>query len=127
MIYMTTGFVDEYDNPKVVLEATVTKAFSQDILFRCVQTAIRLVGMQATTSAHPLHQNIQDALKIQNSNESSKALKEYAAFVGLQHSAVNTRKYFIILRKNKFVRVLFKTIASRTISATRWAYMKTHS
>lgn len=98
MIYMTTGIIDEYDNPKVVLETAVTKAFSQDILLRCVQTAIRLIGMQATTSTHPLHQNIQDALQLQNISESSKSLKEYVAFVGLQHCAVTTRKF---LRKFK--------------------------
>lgn len=89
MIYLTTGFVDTYDNPKIDLEAAVTKAFSQDILLRCVQTAVHLIGIQATTSNHPLQQNIHDALQLQNTIESSRALKEYVAHVGLQHCAVS--------------------------------------
>lgn len=89
MIYLTTGIVDDYDNPKIDLEAAVTKAFSQDILMRCVQTAVHLIGMQATMSTHPLQQQILDALELQQMVESSKALKEYVAHVGLQHCAVN--------------------------------------
>lgn len=89
MIYLTTGFVDEYDNAKIDLESAVTKAFSQDILLRCVQTALKLIGMPATTSTHPLQQNILDAVQLQNTVESSKALKEYVAHVGLQHCAVS--------------------------------------
>lgn len=98
MIYLTTGFVDVYDNAKIDLEAAVTKAFSQDLLLRCAQSAVQLIGMQATTSDHPLQQHIQDALQLQNTVESSKALKEYVAHVGLQHCAVS----FFVCRARLF-------------------------
>lgn len=84
MIYLTTGIIDQYDNPQVDLECAICKAFSQDILMKIAKTAINLMGTEAT-----MQECIQDAFQLNYTTETSDTLKRYVARVGLQHCLVN--------------------------------------
>lgn len=89
MIYLTTGIIDQYDNPKVDLECAVAKAFSQDILRSITQLAMNLAHVPVTIAGHPIGLDIRNAIQLQ-CNETSVALKTYAGRIGLQHALVNT-------------------------------------
>lgn len=87
MIYLTTGIIDQYDNPKVDLECAVTKAYSQDILRSITQLAMSLVHTPVTIAGHPIGLDVRNAVQLQY-NETSTALKSYAGKIGLQHALV---------------------------------------
>lgn len=88
MIYLTTGIIDRYDNPKVDLECAITKAYSQDILRNLTRFAMNLIGTPVTIASHPVELDLRNAIQLQH-NESSSILKEYVGRSGLQHAAVN--------------------------------------
>lgn len=98
MIYLTTGIIDQYDNPKVHLECAITKAYSQDLLRRITEFALNLIDAPSTVFEHSIGLNIRDALQLQY-NETSSALKTYVGKIGLQHAAVNTFHYINCVRE----------------------------
>lgn len=83
MIYLTTGIIDQYDNPKVDLECAVCKAFSQDILMKIAKSTINIIGAEAT-----MQECIHDAFQLSYITETSDTLKRYVARIGLQHCVV---------------------------------------
>lgn len=87
MIYLTTGIIDQYDNPKVDLECIVTKAYSQDILRNITDFAMNLVNTSITVAGHPVGLDIRDAIQLQYM-ETSGALKSHAGQIGIQHAMV---------------------------------------
>lgn len=87
MIYLTTGIIDQYDNPKVNLECAVTKAYSQDVLRNVTDFALNLVNTPATVADHPVGLDIRDAIQLQHI-ETSGALKSHVGQIGLQHAMV---------------------------------------
>lgn len=87
MIYLTTGILDQYDNPKVNLECIVTKAYSHDILRNITNFAMNLINTPITVAGHPVGVDIRDAIQLQF-NEPSGALKSYTGRIGLQHAIV---------------------------------------
>lgn len=97
MIYLTTGIIDQFDNPKVELECAATKVYSQEILQKLSQIAMSLIGSPVTVSGHSIDIDIMDITQLQF-NE--KALKSYIGQVGLQHAIVNAfiRHYFEIYK-----------------------------
>lgn len=88
MIYLTTGIIDQYDNPKVDMECIVTKAFSQDILRNITEFAMNLVNKSVTVAGHPVGLDIRDAIQLQYA-ETSGALKSHAGQIGIQHAMVH--------------------------------------
>lgn len=89
MIYLTTGIIDQYDNPKVDLECIVTKAYSHDILQNITDFAMNLVNIPITVAGHPAGLDVRDAIQLQF-NESSGALKSYTGRIGIQHAMVHS-------------------------------------
>lgn len=87
MIYLTTGIIDQYDNPKVNLECAVTKAYSQDILRNVTDFAMNLVNTPTTVVDHPVGLDIRDAIQLQYV-ETSSALKNHVGQIGMQHAMV---------------------------------------
>lgn len=87
MIYLTTGTIDRFDNPKIDLESMVAKAYSHEILQNCSDFAISLMNTAATTAGHAGGLNIRDAMQLQ-CNETCGKLKKYAGRIGLQHAMV---------------------------------------
>lgn len=92
MIYLTTGIIDQYDNPKVNFECAVTKAYSQDVLRNVTDFALSLVNAPTTVADHPigLPVDIRDAIQLQHI-ETSVELKSHVGRMGLQHAMVRTR------------------------------------
>lgn len=88
MIYLSTGILDEYDNPKVHLETALTKAFSQDILKNVVEVSTNLLRTSATIAGYQIEEDIRNAVQLQALGGTSDALKKYVATKGLQHCAV---------------------------------------
>lgn len=89
MIYLSTGIIDDYDNPKVDLESAVTKAFSQDILKNLLEFAFGLMGRSATIGSENIQQDLLNALQLQNLGGTSDALKKYVATKGIQYCVVS--------------------------------------
>lgn len=88
MIYLSTGIIDEYDNPKVDLESAVTKAFSQDILKNLLEFAFSIMGGSATIGSEKIQKDLLNALQLLNVGGTSDALKKYVATKGIQHCVV---------------------------------------
>lgn len=88
MIYLNTGIIDQYDNPKVDLECAVTKAYSQDILRNITRFATDVINTPVTVEGHLIELDIRNAIQLQY-HETSNSLKSYVGRVGLQHAMVN--------------------------------------
>lgn len=97
MIYLTTGIIDQYDNPKVDLECMVTKAYSQDILRNITDFAMNLINAPTTVAGHPAGLDVRDAIQLQ-CNETSGALKSYVGRIGIQHAMVRSKSSIYILQ-----------------------------
>lgn len=94
MIYLTTGIIDQYDNPKVDLECVVTKAYSQDILRNIADFALNLMKSPATVAGHEVGVDVRDAMQLQ-CDETNGALKNHAGRIGLQHAMVRVLNILI--------------------------------
>lgn len=87
MIYLTTGIIDQYDNPKVDLECVATKAYSQNILRKIIDFALNLMNAPTTVAGHAVGVDVQDAMQLQY-DETNGALKRHAGRIGLQRALV---------------------------------------
>lgn len=104
MIYLTTGIIDQYDNPKVDLECIVTKAYSQDILRNITDFAMNLVKTPTTVADHPVGLDLRDAIQLQYA-ETSGALKRHAGQIGIQHAMVQF-KHTLLSKTIKIIIIL---------------------
>lgn len=89
MIYLTSGIIDQYDNPKVDLECIVTKAYSHDILRNITDFAMNLINTSVTVAGHPAGFDVRDAIQLQF-NEPSATLKNYTGQIGTQQAMVQS-------------------------------------
>lgn len=102
MIYLTTGIIDQYDNPKVDMESAITKAYSQDILQKLTKFAMHLINSPVTITGHSIELNVQNAIQLLH-NETSLALKNYVTTSCLQYAAVRyTINLYIFFEFNFF-------------------------
>lgn len=92
MIYMTAGIIDAYENPKVDLESSIVKAYSQECLLKISRAALNFFDHAVTTKGHPIEEDIRNAIQLQYHGESTQALKSYIGLAGLNHSNVSKKK-----------------------------------
>lgn len=104
MIYLSTGILDDYDNPKVDLESAVTKAFSQDILKNLLEFAFSLMGSSATMGSEEIQRDLLNALQLQNVGGTSDALKKYAATKGIQYCVVSAYRCCLFIVRHLSVK-----------------------
>lgn len=87
MIYLTTGIIDRFDNPKVELECAATKVYSQEILRNLSEIATDVIGSPATISGHSIGLEITNATQLQFGE---RGLKSYIGQTGLRHALVSS-------------------------------------
>lgn len=89
VIYMTNGFIDMYESPKVELESAISLLASHEALNQTIQTILNFPNREFLTEGNLFSEDLRNAQQIQMLGESPIALKYFVGFAGLQHCYVS--------------------------------------